>query len=305
MLPAAFTALVLVMMLLIILSFLFGAWREYRRYKRMLATRTRLAVQTLDAPSTLLVSTQNAGVAQVQEQAPLPPFSLPPSWYNRRRTLVSLGFLVMVVLTLAMQSGLAGGTLERITKKLETTILSYSHPTYVQTLPRPLPQTASARLVRIDSGDRRQYYTDYQWRVWAYSSCSGIALQMVMNAYGRNLIAADVLQKELDLGVWNVQLGLLREEGVAMTAAYYGFETSWGRSRTLPEVINIANKGAPVIVSVRDSYYFPGGHIFVVRGGDSQNVFIADSSPANFQRMTHAQFMNMWQRFSAVVTPKK
>lgn len=51
------------------------------------------------------------------------------------------------------------------------------------------------------------------------------------------------------------------------------------------------------------SYYFPGGHIFVVRGGDSQYVYIADSSPGNFQRMTHAQFLGMWQRFSAILTP--
>jgi len=121
--------------------------------------------------------------------------------------------------------------------------------------------TASARLVRIDSADRNQYYTDDQWRTWSYSSCSGMAMAMVMNSYGRHLIAAEVLQQEAQQGVWNVSLGLLRDDGIGMAAAYYGFDNDTSHSRTLQDVIAIANQGKPVIVSVRDSYYFPGGHI--------------------------------------------
>jgi len=56
-------------------------------------------------------------------------------------------------------------------------------------------------LVRVDSAARNQYATLYQWQVWAYSSCSGIAMETVMNAYGRHLIASDVLQVEQNLGV--------------------------------------------------------------------------------------------------------
>jgi ABC-type bacteriocin/lantibiotic exporter with double-glycine peptidase domain len=159
-------------------------------------------------------------------------------------------------------------------------------------------------LVRVDSADRNQYYSDYQWQTWSYSSCSGIAMEMVMNAYGRHLIASDVLQVELNLGVWSVSEGLLRDEGVAMTANYFGFNTDAGYSRTLQDLITISNKGFPIVVSVRDSYYFPAGHLFVVRGGDSQYVYIADSAPTNFQRMSHALFLGMWHGFSAILTPR-
>ena len=125
-----------------------------------------------------------------------------------------------------------------------------------------------------------------------------------MNAYGRHLIAADVLQEELTLGVWNVQLGLLREDGITMTAATFGFDTTSSHTQTIQDLVNIANQGSPVIVSVRDSFYYPGGHIFVVRGGDSQYVYLADSSPANFQRMSYAMFQGMWQGFSAILKPR-
>jgi ABC-type bacteriocin/lantibiotic exporter with double-glycine peptidase domain len=129
-------------------------------------------------------------------------------------------------------------------------------------------------------------------------------MEEVMDSYGRHLIAADILQEELNLGVWSVYGGLLREDGIALTAAYFGFNASLSHARTLDDVISLSNKGFPVIVSVRDSFYYPGGHLFVIRGGDSSYVYIADSSPANFQRMTHAMFSGMWQGFSAVLTPR-
>jgi hypothetical protein len=270
------------------------------------ATPSHLPAHPLDRHVTniLNISMQDGNVVSVESPKPLQGFSLPPSWYRRRRTLVSLGLICMVLLALSMQSGLAGETFHAITKSVESTILSYSKPADVHTPARPLPQTASMRVVRIDSAAMNQYYSDAQRQSWMYSSCSGIAMEMVMNAYGRHLIAADVLQVESDLGVWNVQLGLLREDGIALTAAHFGFDTSSGHNRTLQEVIDTANKGAPVIVSVRDSYYYPNGHIFVIRGGDDQYVYIADSSLANFQRMTHSMFVGMWQGFSAVLTPR-
>src|SRR2546429_7135663 len=41
----------------------------------------------------------------------------------------------------------------------------------------PLDGSASSRIIRIDSAIRGQYYTDYQWQVWSYSSCSGISME--------------------------------------------------------------------------------------------------------------------------------
>jgi len=230
------------------------------------------------------------------------------SAYTRRRTLVSLGFFIMLLLALFVQGSLTDGGLRTLSGGISITFLNASQASDIQTTihatPIPnLPVAASARLVRLDSASRAQYRTDYQWQVWSYSSCSGMAMTMVMNAYGRHLIAGDVLQKELNLGVWDVNLGLLREEGIAMTASYYGFDTNANHTRTLQDIIMLGNKGTPVIVGVRDSYYYPGGHIFVVRGGDDQDVYIVDSSRANFQHMSHSTFLDMWQGFSAVLTP--
>ncbi len=89
-----------------------------------------------------------------------------------------------------------------------------------------------------------------------------------------------------------------------MTAATFGFDTITSHTHTVQDLVNIANQGSPIIVGVRDNFYYPGGHIFVVRGGDSQYVYIADSSPANFQRMSYAMFQGMWQGFSAILKPR-
>jgi hypothetical protein len=245
--------------------------------------------------------------------APSPIFTLSSSWYTRHRTLVSIGLLLMLFLTLFVQNSLADGPILNLNNTfnfLSTfSTLNTSNSSNVSILPHVLPPpvlplTASERLVRVNSADRYQYINDFQWHVWSYTSCSGISMEEVMNAYGSHLIAADVLQVELNLGVWGVYSGLLREEGITMTAAHFGFKTDASHSRTLNDLISVSNKGFPIIVGVRDGYYFPGGHLFVVHGGDSQYVYIADSSLANFTRMTHAMFLSMWQGFSAILKPQ-
>lgn len=279
MLSIVVTLLLLMVALLIVLSLIVGAKREHRR---------------------LLRTTDGSALT--------PSLILPSTWYTRRRGLISFGFLVMILLTLFFQSTLTEGTFQTLSSSLNISLLNNQfdgHTGRSSTMATVTPLlTASERLVRVDSSARNQYYTDYQWQVWSYSSCSGIAMEMVMNAYGRHFIAADVLQEEVKLGVWDVHLGLLYEDGIASTATYFGFNTNASHTRTLQNILAISNQGTPVIVSIRDSYYFPGGHIFVVRGGDSQNVYIADSSPKNFQHMSYSMFLSMWQGFSAVLTPR-
>ncbi len=303
MFSAVMTILLLAVILLLIASFIIGALREYRRHKRALAMQSLSS--PLDQHVTAILHLQDGMVVGVEKPQPLSGFTLPPGWYRRRRMLVSLGLLLMLVIALAAQQGIVSDTFHTLTTTFS--FLNAPSTLNLQTAPHPLPDTASARLVRVDSAARNQYYTDYQWQVWSYSSCSGIAMEEVMNAYGKHLIAADVLQVELQLGVWDVHLGLLTEQGIAQTASYFGFNASLSHTRSLQDIILTANQGTPVIVSVRDSYYFPGGHIFVVRGGDSQYVYIADSSPANFTRMTYPMFTSMWQgnnNFSAILTPR-
>lgn len=298
MLSAVITALLLVLMVTIVASFIVGGWHVRRRHmKKFLQQQASAETHPLNK-----IGTHTAT------------YHLPASWYTRRRTLVSLGFIVMVLLALFLQDGLTEGRLRILTKGIGFSFLSIAQSSDVQTAAQAAPISAqppiggplggaSARIIRIDSAVRSAYRTDYQWQVWSYSSCSGIAMTMVMNAYGKNLIPGDVLQEEANLGVYDVHLGLLREEGITMTAAYYGFDTSANHARTLQDILTLGNNGQPVIVGVRDGFYYPGGHIFVVRGGDSQYVYIADSSRANFQRMSYSMFLGMWQGFSAVLTP--
>ncbi|MGH2481635.1 MAG: cysteine peptidase family C39 domain-containing protein, partial [Ktedonobacteraceae bacterium] len=162
---------------------------------------------------------------------------------------------------------------------------------------QPAPDTASSRIVRVNSADHNQYSTQPQYQVWSWSSCSGISLEEVMNSYGRHYIASDVLQVELNMGIWNTYDGLTAgEPGMARAAAYFGFKAASNPTRTLQDLIDVANSGTPVIVGIP-------GHIMVVKGGDTTNVYIVDSSMTNRTILTHAQFMNIWNKFSVLITP--
>lgn len=228
---------------------------------------------------------------------------LPSSWYRHRRMFLSGAFLIMVVITLFVQSGLADGAFQRLSQGIRSLNVSqhlagFDINTALPPLP-PMPFSASANVVRIDSADRNQYYSDYQWHVWSFSSCSGISMEMIINAYGHHYIAADFLQTELNLGVWGVYSGLVGgEKSIAETAAYFGFKALPNPPRTLSALIYTATKGFPVIVGIP-------GHIMVVRGGDDTYVYTADSSPANRTALTHAQFMGIWNtNFSVVLVPR-
>src|SRR6266571_4226376 len=281
MLPAVITAVLLIMMVLIIAYFVISTRREYKRRKKAMVQATQ--PDPFDRYVTAILHVEDGQIVSIEKPTPPPSFSLPSHWYGSRRTLVSLGFIVMILLTFSVQDTLSGGTvLRNLTTSLGLNILSN------QTDPPGSPQqavtTASQRLVRVDSTNRQEF-SAYQWPAWSYSSCSGMAMEMVMNAYGRHLIAGDVLVEEQRLGVWDVNQGLLRDEGITMTATYFGFNTDLSRTRSLDDVVQLANQGSPVIVSVRDRIYFPGGHIFVITGGDGQKVLIADSSLNNFKQM--------------------
>jgi hypothetical protein len=301
---AIITALLILMMLLIAASLTISTWLAHRHHTRMLVAQARSAAHPPGGYVTTILRGQEGVIVGIEKPQCSCYVPLSASWYTRRRMLVSLGLLGMVLLALCVQGGLAGGTLRDLSKGIGLTLLNNVQGTDVQPAAHPIPSTPSSRLVRLDSAARNQYHSNYEWQVWSYSSCSGMAMAMVMNAYGSHLIGADVLEEEQKLGVWNVQLGLLREDGIALTAAYFGFNASLSHARTLQDVINTSNEGEPVIVSVRDSYYFPGGHILVVRGGDNQDVYLADSSPANFQSMNRSMFQGMWTGFSAILTPK-
>jgi hypothetical protein len=285
---------------LIIASLIVGALRERRRHRRVLTKRskqTTAPMLPLDEHVTMILRVQDGVVVGAEKPVPSPVPSLPSSWYTRRRTLVSLGFLVMIFLALFVQSGLASGTLNALGKSLNIFSTQNSYSASVNLDAHPLDLTASQRIVRVNSADRDQYYNDYQWQVWSFSSCSGISLEEVMDAYGRHYIAADVLQVEANMGVWSVAEGLMGgEPSMAKVANYFGFKASPNPPRTLQALIATANKGYPVIVG-------EPGHIFVVRGGDGSHVYVVDSSLNDMTTLTYAQFTALWNGFSVLITP--
>jgi hypothetical protein len=292
MLSAIITVLLVCVMLSIIVGFIVSAMRLHRRHKRTLHAQAQTFALVIPPPLAAL----NSPFPNTQQSVPASP--LPASWFIRRRTLISTALLVMAVLTLFVQSGLADGALQQLANGLGINPSQHLASFDINTSLPPIPFSATADVVRVDSADRNQYYSDYQWHVWSYSSCSGIAMEMVINAYGNHYIAADFLQKEAALGVWNTYSGLTGgEPAIAQTAAYFGFKALPNPPRTLQALIYTVNKGYPVIVG-------SPGHIMVVRAADTSSIYIADSSLANRTIMTHAQFLAWWDGFSVVLVPR-
>ena len=162
---------------------------------------------------------------------------------------------------------------------------------------------ASRNLIRLSQLDPSQYISQQEFSIWAYSACSTASLTEVLNAYGSHFRIADVLKVEAGIGEITPQLGLLDEAGIQKTAAQLGFKTTWGHNLSLDQIINIANQGRPVIVSFPPDRY-AGGHLLVVTGGNSSTVKLADSSLWNRQSLSRSQFLNWWEGFYAIVTPK-
>lgn len=170
--------------------------------------------------------------------------------------------------------------------------------------PKPQPASqASQNLVRISQLDTAQYASSQEYNLWAYSACSSAALTEVINAYGHDYRVTDILKVEAQIGEITPQHGLLEDVGIQRTATQFGFKTTWGYNLSLDQIIAIANNGTPVIVSFPPDRY-AGGHLLVVTGGNSDYVYLADSSLWNRHSLSRAQFLNWWEGFYAIVTPQ-
>ncbi len=281
-----------VAMLIIVLSFVVSfivSRRERKQETRSLALQTRvLSLETIMSEEPLSQSKSSSG------------------WQAHRRSLVSLGLLLLFSLAFVIQGGLAGGggiVIQTIEHNL--TLFNLSNGASLETTQHKAQQiNASANVTRIFFADPTQYSSSEQLQNWSSSACSALSMAVVMNSYGHHIKVSDIVAEELKLGVWDENNGLLVDEGVAKAADHFGFATDWNHSRTIQDLVDISNQGKPVIVSVRDGNNFPNGHIFVIKGGDDQSVFIADSSPLDLQKMDRGSFQNIWQGFSAVLTPR-
>jgi hypothetical protein len=161
---------------------------------------------------------------------------------------------------------------------------------------------ASKHLVRLSQLDSVQYSSSQEYSLWAYSACSAASMTEVMNAYNHTYKIRDILEVEAAIHEITPDQGLLEEVGIQRTGTRFGFKTTWGHNLSLNQVIAAANSGTPVIVSFPPARY-PGGHILVVRGGDTTYVYLADSSRLNWTQITHDRFLQLWAGFYAIMTP--
>lgn len=299
MLSAVVTAVMVGVMLFVIASYIIGALHQRKKYLRLPTTQAQVPLYGTDYIKTVRAHMYNEGAIDIKRSTVHPGFILPPSWYRRHRGFVSLGLLIMILLTLFVQSGLADGTLQNLGKGINSFILSHTSAQDVQAV----AHNASQQLVRISQLDPNQYSSPDEFNTWAYSACSAASLTEVFDAYGFHYRITDVLKLEAQIGEITPAEGLLRPEGIENTAAQFGFKTSWGNSWSLDQVINTANQGMPVIVSFSPDRY-DGGHILVVTGGDSNLVYLADSSLWNRHSLPREQFLQWWEGFAAVVTPR-
>jgi peptidase C39-like protein len=181
-----------------------------------------------------------------------------------------------------------------------------SQPTSVPQIPaqQQAPSiNASKTLVRLSQLDPDEYASRSEFNTWANSACSTASLTEVFNAYGNHYRITDVLRVESKIGVITPDAGLLESDGIARTAAKFGFSTKSSDSWTLDQLLHYANQGSPVIVDWPPNRY-TDGHIVVVIGGDPRYVYLADSSSWNRHKISRAQFTQWWGGFAAIVTPE-
>lgn len=221
----------------------------------------------------------------------------PSSWLGILFILLALfGFCLVTLKTLAFGPGL-----------VVDTSLSDATATAVQKMTTPDPFVglagASGSLKRVGQLDHAQYVSNNEYSQWAYSACSAASMTEVINAYGHNYRITDILKVEADIGAITPDLGLVEPAGIDRTVDRFGFKSVWLKNPSLNDVLKVANDGRPVIVNWPPARW-AGGHILVVRGGNDQNVFLADSSAYNFQSMSRARFSQLWAGFAVAVVPK-
>ncbi len=222
----------------------------------------------------------------------------PTSWIGIMLVLVSVFLLGLFMLrTLLPNAGLSA---MGWSGNLSTSASSSSNNSSTQIQAH---YQASQALVRLGQVDPAQYNSTQDFNNWAYSACSTAAMTEVLNAYGNHYRIADILKVEAQIGAITPSQGLLDGSGIQQTVAYFGFKTTYMQNETLNDVIKVANAGTPVIVGFPPDRY-AGGHLLVVTGGNADYVYLADSSLYNRHSLTHAQFMNWWAGFAAIVTPK-
>jgi hypothetical protein len=271
---------------------------------RLPSSTTRLPVTRTRATSAMArTPRRTAGVLAVSVNAGTwLPWQKPSSWLGILLILMALsGFGLFSLKALSINPGLVINTWLSDVPATATSVAQQ----------KPVPTAdpligvsgASKALVRLYQIDRNQYASQAEFDTWAYSACSAASMTEVINSYGNHYRITDILKVEVERNAISAALGLLDPKGIDRTVDAFGFKTIWLDKPSLDAVIKVANDGRPVIVNW-PPHLWAGGHLLVLRGGNDQNVFLADSSGYNYTTMSRARFMQLWVGFAAVVVPK-
>jgi hypothetical protein len=168
---------------------------------------------------------------------------------------------------------------------------------------------ASNSLARINQLDLQQYSSSQEYDTWWPSACSAAAMTEIINAYnkyyhtGQQYRITDILKVESRLNEITPELGLLRSTGIDRTVAQFNFQAQWLNNPSVDDLVRIANSGRPIIIDFPPDKW-DGGHILVLRSGDKNSVYLADSSRLNMQGMARQTFLKYWAGWAVVVSLK-
>jgi len=183
----------------------------------------------------------------------------------------------------------------------------------------PTGTTASDRIQAGHSWDPNQYYTSEGLNYWSYRACSSFSFWSTFNAWGSNIPkVGDVLAVQIKLGSIGSGGIWIKKSAYTDVADYYNFNSDYSDStntRSLDQVIAIANSGYPVIVGISGNVYGREynkpyyqtewlDHVFVVTGGNASNVDVVDSSKFNLTSIKYKDLTGVWSGRSFVVWPK-
>jgi hypothetical protein len=185
-------------------------------------------------------------------------------------------------------------------------------PTSATTKPATFTGTIGVTKVmaRINQLDPQQYNSSQEFDTWAYSACSAASMTEIINAYnkyyntGKQYRITDILKVESGLHEISPELGLLRSTGLDRTLGQFNFQVQWLNKPSVDDLVKVGNDGRPIIINFPPDRW-AGGHLLVLRGGNSTSVYLTDSSRLNMQVMSRQTFLKYWAGFAAVVTPKK
>lgn len=136
-------------------------------------------------------------------------------------------------------------------------------------------------------------------------------MAVVVNYYSNGKYRiADILAAEIDANAITSDLGLLDgyqsiHDTIVRFNAKYGsaLTTKDISGSTLDTVIHTAKQGTPVIVGWPPALW-SGGHLLVVRGGNSQQVELVDSSSYDTKVLSRATFLQRWAGFAVIIEPQ-